>query len=466
MIQPDTNVISTYVFTGRKNKCHIKPNIRAMPPPVVMSTQQNEMHQDICLGKLTGDMGGERRLWLSAQARLQHLHIIGRTGTGKTTLMHNLLAQDIFTGHGTALLDPHGDLAFDILDAVPPARTRNVIYFNPSDLDRPVGFNPLSNVPMEQRAVAADDILSAFKHQWSDSWGPRLEHILFNAVRLLLDMPRASLLAIPRLLTDNAYRKRVLQHASDPVNIAFWKNEFDSWNDRYRTEAIAPVLNKVNRFLSAPAIRNCLGQTKHTIDLRRVMDDGQLFIANLSKGRLGEGHANLLGGLLVSSFQLAAQSRTDLIEEERRPFYLYADEFQNYTSKGFATILSEARKFGLGLTIAHQYLDQLPDDIRSAILGNTGSTIAFRIGGEDAQALAREFDNRQESEFIETERFTAQARILNDGNPYEYRLLTEPPYKGARKLAGGHRTNIIKQSAERFGYGRKKVERETAHFFG
>lgn len=423
---------------------------------------QSELCQDICLGKITGDMGGEGQLWLEAHARLQHLHIIGRTGTGKSTLIHNLLAQDIFTGQGAALLDPHGDLAFEILNSIPKHRTRNTIYFNPSDLARPVGFNPLSGVPIEQRAVAADGILAAFKHQWSDSWGPRLEHILFNSVRLLLDMPHASLLAIPKLLTNNSYRQKVLSYATDQVNISFWNNEYGTWNERYRTDAIAPVLNKVNRFLASPAIRNCLGQSKNTIDLRRVMDDGQLFIANLSKGLLGEGHANLLGSLLVSSFQLAAQSRADTSESERQPFYLYADEFQNFATDSFSTILSEARKYRLSLTIVHQYLDQLPPSLRSSVLGNTGSTIAFRVGGEDAAALAREFDNTIQRQFLEADRFTARARILKEGNPYEYRLLTEPPYD---LPGGGHRDNIIRQSAERFGYARKKVERETAHFF-
>lgn len=440
-----------------------------MPPPMDMNEQQSKASfddtdldsaPDICLG-LVSDTGVKSHLWLDGQARLQHLHIIGRTGTGKTTLMHNLLAQDIYINHGIALLDPHGDLAFDLLDAIPRSRTRTVIYFNPSDLSRPIGFNPLVNVPMERRAVAADGMLAAFKHQWADSWGPRLEHILFNALRLLLDMPRSSLLAIPKLLTDPAYRTRVLKHATDPVNSAFWHNEFNSWNERYRTEAIAPVLNKVNRFLSAPAIRNCLGQTKQTLDLRRIMDDGQIFIANLSKGLLGEGHANLLGGLLVSSFQLAAQSRADVTECERKPFYLYADEFQNYSSNSFATILSEARKYGLGLTIAHQYLDQLPGDIRSAILGNSGNTIVFRIGGEDASAIVKEFDHMSERQFIEADRYMANARILKDGIPYQYRLLTEPPYN----LAGGYRNNIIKQSAERFGYASEKIEKETVHFF-
>ena len=399
-----------------------------------------EMGQDICLGKITDYLGGEGQLWLEAHARLQHLHIIGRTGTGKSTLIHNLFAQDIFTGHGAALLDPHGDLAFEILNAIPTHRTRNTIYFNPSDLAHPVGFNPLSGVPLEQRAVAADGILAAFKHQWSDSWGPRLEHILFNCVRLLLDMPHASLLAIPKLLTNNTYRQKVLNHATDQVNISFWKNEYGTWNERYRTDAIAPVLNKVNRFLASPAIRNCLGQSKNTLDLRRVMDDGQLFIANLSKGLLGEGHANLLGSLLVSSFQLAAQSSADVSEDERRPFFLYADEFQNFATDSFATILSEARKYRLSLTIVHQYLDQLPPGLRSAVLGNTGSTIAFRVGGEDATAMAREFDNTIDRQFLEADRFTANARILKEGDPYEYRLLTEPPYD---LPGGGHRDNII-----------------------
>jgi len=406
---------------------------------------------DICLGNTTGDMGGSGQLWFDASARAQHLHIIGRTGTGKTTLLHNLLAQDCYLGNGVALLDPHGDLAHDILDAIPRSRTRQVIYFNPSDLIRPVGFNPLLNIPEPRRAVAADGLLAAFKHQWADSWGPRLEHILYNSLRLLLDMPHASLLLLPRLLTDHAYRQRVLRHATDPVNIAFWQNEFETWNDRYRTEAIAPVLNKINRFLSAPAIRNMLGQSKQVIDLRRVMDDSQIFIANLSKGLLGEGHANLLGGLLVASFNLAAQSRADTPEANRTPFFLYADEFQNYATESFASILSEARKYGLALTTAHQYLDQLPPTLRASVLGNVGSIIAFRIGGEDAKALAREYDQTNECQFIEADPYTANTRLLRNGTPLEYRLLTEPPFR----LAGGRRENIIRQSAERFGSTQK-----------
>jgi len=410
-----------------------------------MSNQQSQ--NDICLGNTTGDLGGKGKLWFDGSARSQHLHIIGRTGTGKTTLIHNLLVQDIYLNNGVALLDPHGDLAHDILNAIPKSRTRHTIYFNPSDLKRPVGFNPLLNIHIDRRAVAADGLLAAFKHQWADSWGPRLEHILYNSIRLLLDMPHASLLLLPRLLTDHAYRQRLIKHATDPVNISFWKNEFETWNDRYRTEAIAPVLNKINRFLSAPPIRNMLGQTKRTIDLRRVMDEQQIFIANLSKGLLGEGHANLLGGLLLASFNLAAQSRADTEESQRTPFYLYADEFQNYATDSFATILSEARKYGLALTTAHQYLDQLPPTLRSSVLGNVGSIIAFRIGGEDAQAMAREFDDTNERQFIEAERYTAYTRLLRSGTPYEYRLLTEAPFK----LVRSHREKIVWQSAERFG---------------
>ncbi len=423
---------------------------------------KEKLQNDISLGMVSGDMGGKGRLWLDASSRLQHVLAIGRTGTGKTTLLRNMLAQDCFSGHGAALLDPHGDFAHDILNAIPRQRTRHTIYFNPADLENPVGFNPLLNVPLEKRAVAADGITSAFKHQWASSWGPRLEHILFNVIRSLLDMPRGSLLAIPRMLTDMAYRQRVLRHAIDPVNISFWKNEFDSWNDRFRTEAIAPVLNKINRFLASPAIRNILGQTKNTIDLRRVMDERQLFIANLSKGLLGEGHANLLGALLVSSFQLAAQSRADIEESERAEFYLYADEFQNFATDSFATILSESRKYGLGLILAHQYLDQLPDSLRASVLGNTGSTIAFRTGGADAAVLEREYDQKNARHFIECPRYIAYARLLRDGEPYEYRIETEAPLH----IAGGHRKNIIKQSAQRFGYARKKVERETKHLFG
>ena len=271
------------------------------------------------------------------------------------------------------------------IGATPVSRIgHGVIYLDPSDLAHPVGFNPLNHVALDQRPLVAAHIVAAFQHIWGTSWGPRLEYILTNALRLLLDAPGSTLLGLPRLLADEGYRTRLLAHARDPVVRAFWQTEFAAYSDKYATEAIAPIQNKVGTLLSPPAIRNMLGQVKSTIDIHAIMDRGQVLIVNLAKGKLGEAPTHLLGAFLATAFAQAAEARADTAESERRDFTLYADEFQHFATDSFATILSEARKYHLALVLAHQFVGQLPPLLRQAVIGNAGSIVVFRIGAEDA----------------------------------------------------------------------------------
>ena len=296
----------------------------------------------------------------------------------KSTLLLNLIAQDLAAGQGLALLDPHGDLAEAVLNYVPKVRTNDLVYINPADIERPIGFNPLSSVPHDLKPIVADGVVSAFRHVWPESWGPRLDYILTNAVRALLDVPGATLLMLPRLLIDERFRAHLIaQHVSDPVVRAFWVNEYASYSDSFRTEAISPIQNKIGKALIEPRLRNMLSQPKSTITFRRLMDEGAIVICNISKGALGESTAHLLGALLTTAFAQAALSRADTPAPERRVFHLYADEFQSFATESFALILSEARKYSLTLTIGHQYLDQLPDQLRAAVFGNAGSIIAL-----------------------------------------------------------------------------------------
>ena len=247
---------------------------------------------------------------------------------------------------------------------IPRARTNDLVYINPADIERPIGFNPLSHVPDDLKPIVADGVVSAFRHVWPDSWGPRLDYILTNAVRALLDVPGATLLMLPRLLIDEPFRVQLIEHhVADPVVRSFWLNEYAGYGDSFRTEAISPIQNKIGKALIEPRLRNMLAQPKSTITLRRLMDEGAIVICNLSKGSLGESTAHLLGALLTTAFAQAALSRADTPAAERRVFHLYADEFQSFATESFALILSEARKYALTLTIGHQYLDQLPDQL-------------------------------------------------------------------------------------------------------
>ncbi len=297
---------------------------------------------------------GERHGWgdsqpfgIAAIDERQHIYIIGKTGSGKTTLLRNLILQHIALGHGVGVIDPHGDLAEELLNHIPPTRADHLVYFNPGDLEFPIGLNVIGNVTPDGRHLVASGIVAAFKGIWRDSWGPRLEYILYNAVSALLECRNQTLLGVNRLLTDDEYRAKIIRQVKDPFIRAFWAEEYANYDERFKREAIAPIQNKLGQFLLNPVIRNILGQIKKKVDIPFVMDNGRLFIANLSKGQLGHDKANLLGSLLVTQFQLGAMARANRPESERRDFYLFIDEFQNFSTDAFASILAEARKYRL-----------------------------------------------------------------------------------------------------------------------
>jgi hypothetical protein len=323
--------------------------------------------------------------------RRLHTYVIGKTGTGKSTLLRNLIISDIRNGHGVGIIDPHGDLVESIRDFIPSHRSRDVVYVNPDDREHPVGFNVLESVDPENRALVASHVISIFKNIWHDSWGPRMEWILYNAVAALLDYQNATLLGIAPLLTSTSYQERVLPHIQDPIVRGFWATEYPGYSEEFRRTAIVPIQDKVGQFLTSAPIRNILGQVKSTIDMSSVMDQRRILLVNLSKGNLGEDKTALLGSLFVTKMFLAALQRVNQPEEMRQDFYLYVDECQNLSTPIFASILSEARKYRLNLILANQYLYQLAREIKEAILGNVGTLISFRLGAEDAEALAREF---------------------------------------------------------------------------
>jgi len=353
--------------------------------------KENEAKNKITTFAVTNYRDIRKRFGIKEKNRRGHMYIVGKTGTGKSTLIENMVISDIKKGKGLCLIDPHGDLAEDVLDFVPKRRIKDIIYFNPKDIEYPVPFNPLEKVAPDKYHLVASGLISCFKKIWPDFWGPRLEHILRHCVLTLLEMPGATLLDIPRLLTNKEYRKAILPKIKNQQIRQFWLFEFEKYSAWLRQEAISPILNKIGAFLASIPTRNIVGQKENTFSLREVMDEGKILICNLSKGEIGEDNASLLGAMMVTKLQLAALSRTDLPEKKRKPFYLYVDEIHNFLTLSFADILSEARKYGLNLILTHQYMGQLDEKIREAILGNVGTIISFKVGPEDAKILAREF---------------------------------------------------------------------------
>lgn len=319
------------------------------------------------------------------------MYIVGKTGTGKSTLLETLVSQDIKAGQGLALLDPHGDLVERVLARVPEERKANIVYFNAPDRANPLGFNPLERVPGPQRALAASHLLEAFKKLWSEFWGPRTEHILRNTLLALLDQPEATLADILRLLDDAAFRARAVERVANAQVRAFWLREYENYPRTFRTEAIAPIQNKVGAFLANPILHQILTQPRSGFDARRVMGEGNILLVNLAKGKIGEDTASLLGSLLITTLGVAALGRAGMLEGERRDFWVYADEFHTFTTLSTAGMLSELRKYRVGLILTHQFMSQLEWQIRDSILGNVGTIISFRLGAVDARLLEPEF---------------------------------------------------------------------------
>src|SRR5689334_9724415 len=418
----------------------------------------NAAPQELLLGtRISGDF-----VALAPEERQRHLYVIGQTGTGKSTLLLNLIAQDLASGAGLALLDPHGDLAEAVLLHVPRRRTNDLVYVNPADSARPIGFNPLSAVPEELKPIVADGVVSAFRHVWPESWGPRLDYILTNAVRALLDVPGGTLLMLPRLLIDDGFRVQLVEeHVADPYVRAFWLTEYAGYGGHFRAEAISPIQNKIGKALIEPRLRNMLAQPRSTITLRRLMDEGAIVICNLAKGRLGEGTAHLLGALLTTTIAQAALSRADVPAEKRRVFHLYADEFQSFATDSFALILSEARKYGLTLTVAHQYLEQLPDKLRAAVFGNVGSMLACRIGATDAPLIADQLGLGGPDGLLDLPNHAVWSRLLFRGVP------TSPIRLDLLQPAAPRRSDaqrLIELSRQRFGRPRAEIEARISRF--
>lgn len=370
------------------------------------------------------------RFGIKQADRRAHIYLIGKTGTGKSTLLETLIQQDLQTGQGLALLDPHGDLVERVLAQMPEARKDALIYFNVPDAAQPLGFNPLESVPAGIRPLAAAGLLSVFKNLWADSWGPRLEHILRNALLALLDQPQSTLADILQLLDDHSFRKSMAAHVRNERVRQFWLREYESYPARFRAEAIAPVQNKVGAFLADPVLHRILTQEKSAFRLRQVMDEGKILLVNLAKGKIGEDTAALLGSLLVSRFGLAALSRANVPETERRDFYLYLDEFHSFTTLSLAGMLSELRKYRLSLTLSHQYLAQLNPQIKEAILGNAGTLICFRIGTADAELLAPEFyPEFSQRDLINLPNYQIYLKLMIDGRvsqPFSAETLPPP----------------------------------------
>lgn len=361
--------------------------------------------------------------------RLHHCYIIGKTGAGKTTLLETLIVQDILSGRGLALVDPHGDLAARIAAGVPAHRQQDLIYFNAADPTQPYGYNPLQFLRPEQRPLAASGFLEVFKTMWHRYWGVRMEHVLRNALLALLDQPRASMADIPRLLRDKAYRREVLARVENEQVRAFWEKEYDNYSYRYRADSIAPVQNKVGAFLADPRLYRLLTSPEQPLRLRSIMDEGKILLVNLARGEFGSDSAELLGGLLVTSIGLAAFSRAKIPEHERKDFFLYLDEFQNVTTLSTATMTSELRKYGVGLILAHQYLDQLEPDVRHAVIGNAGTLISFRLGAKDAEFIAHEFEPVFDRiDLVNLPNYHIYLKLLIDGAPSKpFSAVTFPP---------------------------------------
>lgn len=331
---------------------------------------------------------------IKAKDRTKHMYVIGKTGMGKSTLLENMAVQDIQNGNGIAFIDPHGATAEKLLDYIPEHRVDDVLYFAPFDVEHPVSFNVMEDVGEDKRHLVLDGLMSAFKKIWVDAWSARMEYILGNTILALLEYPDSTMLGINRMYTDKEYREKVVGYVKDPLVKAFWNQEFAGYTDRYAQEATPAIQNKVGQFTANPLIRNIIGQPTSSFDIRKMMDEKKIIIINLSKGRVGEQNANLLGSMLITKIYLAAMSRADLPAEKLNAlpnFYLYVDEFQSFANESFANILSEARKYKLNLTIAHQYIEQMSEEVRAAVFGNVGTMVSFRVGSYDAEVLEKEF---------------------------------------------------------------------------
>jgi len=390
--------------------------------------------------------------------RLGHIYCIGKTGCGKSTLLLNMAISDIERGNGIGIIDPHGDLAEGFLNYIPEHRVTDVIYFNVCDTDYPIAFNPLSDKREQDRYLVAETIVTTLKKLWADSWGPRLEHILRNTLLSLSYHSKSTLLDIIPMLTDYEFRKKILFAVPLRSIHQFWQKEFDPLTPQLKSEFIASIINKVGLFTAHPIIRNILGQQYSSIDISEVINHKKIFIANISKGILGEAGTQLLGSLLITQFQTAALARATRPIETRTPFYLYIDEIHSFITKSFSDILSECRKYGLALFLTHQFIDQLPEDVQKSIIGNVGTLIAFRIGSKDAKVLAEEFfPEFDETDLINLPKYHIYLKLLIDAATSKpFSAITLPLTKAKKN----YKNSIIEYSRKKYAANVEMVNKE------
>jgi len=427
------------------------------------------MDNEITIFAETNFRNQKTRFGIKTDDRRRHIYIVGKTGMGKTVLLENMAIQDIQDGHGVAIVDPHGEFAEKMLDFVPANRINDVVYFNPADIDHPISFNVMEKVEAEYRHLVASGLMGVFKKIWFDMWSARMEYITYNTVLALLEHPNTTLLSVNRMLADKDYRQKIVEKLVDPTVKAFWVNEFAKYPERFREEAVAPIQNKVGQFIATPLIRNIVGQVKSSIDMRKIIDEGKIFIVNLAKGKIGEDASNLLGALVITRLQLAAMSRVDIPEEQRKDFYLYVDEFQNFATDAFATILSEARKYRLCLVLTHQYIAQLDSmtdkgkstRVRDAVFGNVGTIITFRVGAADAEFLEKEFvPEFTIDDLVNLDKYHIYLKLMIDGaSSRAFSAVTLPPFA---KLEKSNREKIINISRERYTTSREDIEQKLA----
>lgn len=427
------------------------------------------MDETVFFGK-TNFRGKERTFGIKTDDRRRHMYVLGKTGVGKTVLLENMILQDIRAGRGLAMIDPHGESAETILDRIPKERINDVVYFNPADNEHPVGFNILEVPDAKYKHLVASDLMGVFTKIWANVWSARMEYILNNCVLALLDTPGSTLLGIMRLLVDRDYRQNIISNVQDPVVKSFWVNEYERWQDKFRSEAIAPIQNKVGQFLSTSLVRNIVGQSGSTIKIPEIMNTGKILIANVAKGKVGEDNSALLGAMLITKVQLAAMERVRIEEKARKDFYLYVDEFQNFATESFASILSEARKYRLNLTISHQYIGQLVTDVstkvRDAVFGNVGTMIIFRVGAADAEFLENEFSPEfTQQDLVNLPNFNIYLKLMVNGvTSRPFSADTLPPF--SVNQSEGNTNAIIKRSRELYSKPKDEVEKEISKWSG
>ena len=433
---------------------------RKLPYPTNLPTTKNTPSNDLTVLGLTDYRGEKITFGIKKEDKFRHMYIVGKTGTGKSVFLSNMIISDMKEGNGLCLLDPHGELVDAVLEHIPTNRINDVILFDVADSDFPIGFNLLQAETEDGKNLIASGVVTTFKRLFGTSRGPRLEYILRNVVLSLVEYPNATLMHILRILTDKNFREEVIANIKDTVVMKFRVNEFGKWNDKQREEAVGPITNKVGQFLSSKLVRNIFGQPRTKLNMRKAMDEGKIILVNLSKGRIGEDNANMIGSLLVTKIQIDAMSRADIPAHMRRDFYMYIDEFQNFASESFVTILSEARKYKLSLIVANQYTSQLIPEIRDAIFGNVGTTISFTVGKDDADLIAGQFKSMVEvNDLISLPKYTTYTRLMVDGissDPFSMKTL--PP-----NLVGDGSLELIdkirKQSRQRYAMQRSQLEK-------